>query len=181
MIELPSNTYIFRTRPDILSSESQFRDNLNISNANSVMFNVLVLKNSSILVEYDAVIWSKDKIWFIEYKDSKSANKRMSAKRVQQISDTSRNIARSFGFLKYNFTVVVKDIDEMRLKGTSCVIPLENLNDFEPEYSSSYEELEYLDKLIKKYENNDIKEISKDTVLSNLNTVRSILINKNKK
>jgi len=177
MVELRSEPYTLKTRPDIIDTEKDFRNNLNLAEVNGMLFNVLAFKNSAILAEYDAILWREDKVWFIEYKDSHAANKRMSAKRVQQVSDMSRNLARIFGFAQYNFTIVVKGIKEPVVKGNSNVVPLEDLPDFQPEYSSTYIELDYIDKLITKYTRSENPaEPDRDMMITELNNLRSMMM-----
>ncbi|MGP8319640.1 MAG: hypothetical protein ACT6FD_02450 [Methanosarcinaceae archaeon] len=177
MVELRSEPYTLKTRPDVIDTEKEFRDKLNLAEVNGIFFNVLALKNSAVLAEYDAMLWREDKVWFIEYKDSHAANKRMSAKRVQQVSDISRNLARVFGFAQYNFTIVVKGIEEPVVKGGSNVVPLERLSNFQPEYSSTYIELDYTDKLISKYTRNENPaELDRDKIVTELDNLKSMII-----
>ncbi len=178
MVELRSEPYTLKTRPDVIDTEQEFRDNLNLAEVNGVHFNVLAFKNSAVLAEYDAMLWRDDKVWFIEYKDSQAANKRMSAKRVQQVSDISRNLARRFGFARYSFTIVVKGIKESVVKGgaETEVVPLDKLFDFQPEYSSTYRELDHIDKLINKYtRSEDPAELDRDKIVTELNNLKTMI------
>ncbi|MGP8320957.1 MAG: hypothetical protein ACT6FE_01320 [Methanosarcinaceae archaeon] len=177
MVELRSEPYTLKTRPDVIETEQEFRDNLNLAEVNGTLFNVLAFKNSAVLAEYDAMLWREDKVWFIEYKDSHAANKRMSAKRVQQVSDMSRNLARIFGFAKYNFTIVVKGIKKSVIKGNANVVPLEDLFDFQPEYASTYLELDYIDKLISKYTRSENPaELNRDKIVTELNNIKTMVM-----
>ncbi len=178
MVELRSEPYTLKTRPDVIDTEQEFRDNLNLAGVNGAHFNVVASKNSAVLAEYDAMLWRDDKVWFIEYKDSHAANKRMSAKKVQQISDISRNLARIFGFAEYNFTIVVKGIEELVLKGgaETEVVPLDDLSEYQPKYSSAYLELDNIDKLISKYTRTENPaELNRDKIVTELNNLKAMI------
>ncbi|MFP4654368.1 MAG: hypothetical protein ACLFMM_01610 [Methanohalobium sp.] len=176
MVVFRSGAYTLKTRPDIIETEKEFRDNMDLSQVNGVLFNVLALKNSSVLAEYDAMMWKENQVWFVEYKDSVGAVKRMNAKRAQQVSDTSRNLARIFGFAEYNFTIVVNGLEEETIKGGATVLPLRELNGFEPEYYSAYVELDYINKLLEKYSRDDYQsEVSGEKVLSDLNKLKNMI------
>jgi len=176
MVELRSDPYTLKTRPDVIDSEKEFRDNLNLTQVNGALFNVLALRNSSVLAEYDAVLWRDDRVCFIEYKDSRAAKKRMNAKRAQQISDISRNLARAFGFARYNFTIVAKNIDENVIKGGVNVISLDQLYGFEPEYSLTHVELDYLGTLIEKYSRTENPaELTKEKLIAELNNAKLMI------
>ena len=69
MIELSSDPYVLKPRNTPMT-EADFRLHLNISWCRGVLFNVVALKNSIAVVEYDALLWSDDSIMFVEYKDS---------------------------------------------------------------------------------------------------------------
>lgn len=150
MIELHSDPYVLKPRPSP-ETECDFRIHLNINWCRGVLFNVVALKNSIAIVEYDAILWSEDSLMFLEYKDSTSAYKALSSRRIQQMSSYARNIARGLGYRKFNFIVVVKNLEESTTKGGVKVIPLYELGNYEPEFVSSVTELEYLDKMIGKY------------------------------
>ena len=176
MVELRSEPYTLKTRPNVIDTEQGFRDNLNLAEVNGAHFNVVASKNSAVLAEYDAMLWRDDKVWFIEYKDSHAANKRMSAKRVQQVSDISRNLARVFGFAEYNFTIVVKGIEESVVKGGADVVPLDELFDFQPKYSSAYRELDNIDKLIGIYTRTENPaELNRDKIVTELNNLKTMI------
>lgn len=178
MMELRNGPYCLKVRPDIIGSEQQFREKLNISDVNGVLFNAgLTINNSSQKIEYDAVLWKDRNICFMEYKDSLSAHKRMKAKRVQQVSDKSRDIARVFGFLKYDFVVVVNGQPTIDQKSGVRVISLEDLPSFEPEYKCAYKEIDNLDSLITKY-SRDTNPVNpeKDKIISELRSLKKMII-----
>jgi hypothetical protein len=150
MIELSSDPYVLKTRNTPLT-EADFRIHLNINWCRGVLFNVVALKNSIAVVEYDAILWSEDSIMFIEYKDSPAAYKDLSSRRVQQMNSFAKNIARGLGFKSFNFVVVVKGLEESTSKGGVAVMPLVELGSYPPNFVSSIAELEYLDKMIAKY------------------------------
>jgi len=150
MIDLSSDPYVLKTRITPLT-EADFRVHLNINWCRGVLFNVVAMKNSIAVVEYDAILWSDDSIMFIEYKDSPAAYKDLSSRRVQQMNSLAKNIARGLGFKSFSFVVVVKDLEEAASKGGVEVIPLVDLGSYQPEFISSISELEYLDKMIARY------------------------------
>jgi hypothetical protein len=150
MIELTSDPYVLKPRTTA-STEADFRLHLNISWCRGVLFNVVALKNSIAIVEYDAILWSEDSLMFIEYKDSVAAFKNLSSRRVQQMSSFAKNIARGLGYMNYTFVVVVKGLEESTNKGGVEVMPLYLLGNYQPTFSSTVTELEYLNKMIGKY------------------------------
>ena len=150
MIELSSDPYVLKPRNTPLT-EADFRLHLNISWCRGVLFNVVALKNSIAVVEYDALLWSDDSIMFVEYKDSAAAYKDLSSRRVQQMNSFAKNIARGLGYKNFVFVVVVKGLDEGTNKGGVEVLPLFELGSFQPIFVSSITELEYLNKMIAKY------------------------------
>ena len=150
MIELSSDPYVLKTRITPLT-EADFRTHLNINWCRGVLFNVVAMKNSIAVVEYDAILWSDDSIMFIEYKDSPAAYKDLSSRRVQQMNSLAKNIARGLGFKRFNFVVVVKGLEEETNKGGVLVMPLVELGSYQPAFVSSISELEYLDKMIARY------------------------------
>jgi len=177
MVELRSEPYTIRTRPDVIESERELRNNLNLTQVNGVLFNAVASNNSKDPDEYDAVLWQDDKVWFIEYKDSQAAYKRMNAKRAQQLCDISRNLARVFGFAQYSFTIVVNDLEEMTVKGSVDVVPLDKLYDFKPEYSSSHIELDHLERLIEKYSRKENPaELTRDRVITELTNMKKMIV-----
>jgi len=139
MIELRSEPYTLLSRPDIPETEKRFRTHLNAGWCSGVMFGVLVHHKFA-------------QPLFVEYKDSVGAYRRMSAKRAQQVSASSRNIARRFGFDRCAYIMVVNGIPEETKKGEVVVIPLVDLPDYEPLFQSTIPELDYVKKLISKYE-----------------------------
>lgn len=150
MIELSSDPFVLKPRNTPLT-EADFRLHLNISWCRGVLFNVVALKNSIAVVEYDALLWSDDSIMFVEYKDSVAAYKGLSSRRVQQMNSFAKNIARGLGYKNFTFIVVVKGLDEMTTKGGVEVLPLFSLGNYEPKFASSITEMEYLQKLMAKY------------------------------
>ena len=154
-MELRAEPYTLRMRPDIQESEQPLRSHLNIKWCNGVLFNVLAFKNMANNVEYDAVLWNDEEILFIEYKNSISMYKSMQGKTAQQKKSYARNVARAFGFRNYNFIIVVNGLEERAEKGTSDVIPLREIPGFVPQFESTIEELDYVNKLLGKYDRED--------------------------
>jgi hypothetical protein len=150
MIELSSDPYVLKPRNTPLT-EADFRLHLNISWCRGVLFNVVALKNSIAVVEYDALLWSDDSIMFVEYKDSPAAYKGLSSRRIQQMNSFAKNIARGLGYKNFIFIVVVKGLEDITTKGGVEVLPLYSLGNFDPKFSSSIAEMEYLQKLMAKY------------------------------
>jgi hypothetical protein len=154
-MELRAEPYTLRMRPDIQESEQPLRSHLNIKWCSGVLFNVLAFKNMANNVEYDAVLWNDEEILFIEYKNSISMYKSMQGKNAQQKKSYAKNVARAFGFRNYNFIIVVNGLEERAEKGTSDVIPLEEMAGFVPKFDSTIEELDYVNKLLGKYDRED--------------------------
>jgi hypothetical protein len=180
-MELKAEPYTLKLRPDIQSSEQAMRSNLNLQWCSGVLFNVLAFKNMANKVEFDAILWSNEAMLFIEYKDSTTMYKNLEAKRAQQIKGIARNIARAFGFQKYNFIIVVNGIEQRTEKGTAVVIPLNELTNYTPEFESAIEELDYVDWLLSKYERKDNPvEFTKELVLKELKTLRDKIEQVNK-
>ncbi len=150
MIELSSDPYVLKPRNTPLT-EADFRLHLNISWCRGVLFNVVAMKNSIAVVEYDALLWSDDSVMFVEYKDSVAAYKDLSSRRVQQMNSFAKNIARGLGYKNFTFIVVVKGLEEGTNKGGVQVMPLYELGSFQPIFASSITEMEYLNKMIGKY------------------------------
>lgn len=153
-MEFKAEPYTLRLSPNSPETEKDFRENLNVSWCNAVLFNVEAVDNRATIAEYDAILWNEKKkeILFIEYKNSTSAKKNLKESRAQQIKASSRNIARAFGFARYNFIVVVKDNKGEGKKGTAKVFPLEEMPDFVPTFESTIEELDYVNTLLGKYD-----------------------------
>lgn len=179
MVELRCEPYTLTTRNDVLESEQELRAQLNLAWVKGYLFNVLAYKNHQILAEYDAVLWNSESILFIEYKDSPASYRRMYAKRTQQVSDYARNISRKLGFQQYSYIIVVKGLDKATIKGTAPVIPLDELKTYQPEFRGTKRELEYLNKLLDKYQrsqsNHSTSCIPLDTVLKELQNLKSII------
>jgi len=168
MIELSSDPYVLKPRNTPLT-EADFRLHLNISWCRGVLFNVVALKNSIAVVEYDALLWSDDSIMFVEYKDSVAAYKALSSRRVQQMNSFAKNIARGLGYKNFTFIVVVKGLEEGTNKGGVQVMPLFELGSFQPTFVSSIAEMEYLNKMIAKYNRE-----GKDDVVEELEKLKKI-------
>jgi len=168
MIELSSEPYVLKPRNTPLS-EADFRLHLNISWCRGVLFNVVALKNAIAVVEYDALLWSDDSIMFVEYKDSVAAYKDLSSRRVQQMNSFAKNIARGLGYKKFVFLVAVKGLEESTSKGGVDVLPLFELGNYEPRFTSSIMELEYLNKIMAKYSRE-----GKDDVVRDLEKLRNV-------
>ncbi|MDD1752927.1 MAG: hypothetical protein LUQ38_07560 [Methanotrichaceae archaeon] len=168
MIELTSDPYVLKPRATPIT-EADFRIHLNISWCRGVLFNVVALKNSIAIVEYDALLWSDDALMFIEYKDSVAAYKDLSSRRVQQMNSYAKNIARGLGYKSYNFVVVVKGLEEDTSKGGVAVFPLYELGSYQPIFLSTITELDYLDKMIVKFTRE-----GKEDVIKELEKLRKI-------
>ena len=173
MMELKAEPYTLKLRPDIQKSEYALRSNLNLKWCGGVLFNALAFKNMANKVEFDAILWNDEAMLFIEYKDSPIVYKNLEAKRAQQIKGIARNIARAFGFRKYNFIIVVNGIEQRTEKGTAAVIPLDELAGYTPEFESALEEFDYICWLLSKYDRKDNPvELDRDLVLKELKTLR---------
>ncbi|MHC1572489.1 MAG: hypothetical protein ACXQTM_06105 [Methanosarcinales archaeon] len=163
MIEIHSNPYTLTTRPDTQESEEPLRERLDLRWVNGCLFNVMAQKRTpQARVEYDAVLWNSRSILFIEYKDSLTAHRRMPAKRAQQVSDFARNIAKTLGFREYNYIIVVNGLESRTVKNGVPVIPLDELERYQPEFQSTQREVEYIDKLIEKHRNTADDELVKE-------------------
>lgn len=161
MIELTSDPYVLKPRTTPIT-EADFRLHLNIGWCRGVLFNVVALKNSKAIVEYDAILWSDESLMFIEYKDSAAAYKSLSSRRVQQMNSLAKNIARGLGYKRYAFLVVVKGLEESTEKGGVPVLPLYALGNYEPSFASTMTELEYLNKMMAKFTRNGQEEMVKE-------------------
>ena len=176
MIELRSEPYTLLSRPDIPDTEKRFRTCLNTSWCSGVMFGVLVHHKFAQPIEYDAILWNHESMLFIEYKDSASAYKRMSAKRAQQVSAATKNIARRFGFDRCAYIIVVNGIPEETKKGEVVTIPLADLPEYEPEFQSTIPELDYVKKLIAKYERKENPaEVTRERTVRELNILKGMI------
>lgn len=176
MIELRSEPYTLVSRPDIQETEKRFRSHLNTEWCSGIMFNVLVHRKFAQPIEYDAVMWNTESMLFLEYKDSVNAYRKMSAKRAQQVSDSSKNIARRFGFDRCSYILVVNGIPEETRKGDIAVIPLEQLPDYEADFQSTRSELDYVHKLIAQYER-DVNpvEVTHERVIRELRVLKGMI------
>jgi hypothetical protein len=169
MIELSSEPYVLKPRTTP-STEADFRLHLNINWCRGVLFNVVALKNSIAIVEYDALLWSDDSVMFVEYKDSTAAYKDLSSRRVQQMNSFAKNIARGLGYKNYVFLVVVKGLEEATNKGGVEVLPLYALGSYQPSFSSTITELDYLNKMMAKFSRD-----GKEDVVKELEKLKKIL------
>ena len=174
-MEFKAEPYTLRLSPNSPNTEKAFREKLNVSWCNTVLFNVEAVDNRATIAEYDAILWNeKEKvILFIEYKDSSSAKKNMTERRAQQIKASSRNIARAFGFRWSNFIIVVNSVELSKdKKGDATVILRKELKNYlldtkeganpvykngakEIEFESTLEELVLTDKFLNKYKTKD--------------------------
>ena len=176
MIELRSEPYTLLSRPDIPETEKRFRTHLNAGWCSGVMFGVLVHHKFAQPIEYDAMLWNHESMLFVEYKDSVGAYRRMSAKRAQQVSASSRNIARRFGFDRCAYIMVVNGIPEETKKGEVITIPLADLPGYMPEFQSTIPELDYVKKLIAKYERKENPaEVTRGGVVRELNVLKGMI------
>jgi hypothetical protein len=156
-MEFKAEPYTLRLSPNSPETEKAFREKLNFSWCNAVLFNVEAIDNRAPIAEYDAILWNEKnkEILFIEYKNSISMYKSMQGKNAQQKKSYAKNVARAFGFRNYNFIIVVNGLEERAEKGTSDVIPLEEMAGFVPKFESTIEELDYVNKLLGKYDRED--------------------------
>jgi len=161
MIELRSDPYVLKSRT-VQDTELDFRINLNLSWCRGVLFNVVAMKNSVAIVEYDAILWTDEALMFVEYKDSVAAYKNLSTRRIQQIGSLAKNIAAGLGYRAYTFVVVVNGLTEETVRGGAVVIPLFMLGSHDPSFSSAVSELELIDKLIDKYHRSGSPEVAED-------------------
>lgn len=150
MIELRSDPYVLKPRTTPIT-EADFRVHLNIGWCRGILFNVVALRNSIAIVEYDAILWGDDQLMFIEYKDSVNAYKDLSSRRIQQMAGLAKNIARGLGYKSYSFIVVVKGLEEAVSKSGVEVLPLYLLGSYEPVFQSTIVELEFLEKMIARF------------------------------
>ncbi|MFU8766418.1 MAG: hypothetical protein ACNA7I_01905, partial [Candidatus Methanoperedens sp.] len=153
-MEFKAEPYTLRLSPNFPETEKAFREKLNFSWCNALLFNVEAVDNRATIAEYDAILWNeKEKvILFIEYKDSSPAKKKMKESRAQQIKANSRNIARAFGFRWFNFIIVVNSMElSKEKKGDSNVILRDELKNYlldmkeatTPLYKNGEKEIEF--------------------------------------
>ena len=183
-MKLRAEPYTLELRHDIKDSEQGLRGKLNLEWCDGVLFNVTVKENIDI-AEYDVIQWNEqDKsILFIEYKNSVQAYKNLKAHEAQQNKDYALNIARAFGFQKYDFIIVVKNLEKSfeKKKGKSDVISLDKITDYSPEFESTLDELDYVDKLLKKYDRSENPvEFSREIVINELKKLRDKIEQVNK-
>jgi len=161
MIELRSDPYVLKPRPTP-ATETDFRLHLNINWCRGVLFNVVAERNSIAIVEYDAILWSEDSAMFVEYKDSVAAYKNLSSRRIQQMASFAKNIARGLGYRTYTFVIVVKGLEEQTNKGGVEVMPLYLLGNYEPTFTSTVTEIDYLEKLSARFTREGKEDVVKE-------------------
>jgi hypothetical protein len=122
----------------------------------------VALRNCIAIVEYDAILWNEDSAMFIEYKDSVSAYKDLSSRRIQQMSSFAKTIARGLGYRRFTFVVVVKGLEEATAKGGIEVLPLHLLGNYQPNFASTINELDYLEKMIAKFYREGQESVAKE-------------------
>jgi len=127
-----------------------------------VLFNVVAERNSIAIVEYDAILWSEDSAMFVEYKDSVAAYKNLSSRRIQQMASFAKNIARGLGYRTYTFVIVVKGLEEQTNKGGVEVMPLYLLGNYEPTFTSTVTEIDYLEKLSARFTREGKEDVVKE-------------------
>ena len=147
-MKLRAEPYTLEMRHDFKESEKDLRSNLNLDWCDAILFNVTLSYNN--LKEWDA----------------------------QQKYDLARNIARAFGFAKYNFVIVVNGFEPKseKCKGKVAVISIDRLRDYvlmPDSFKSTLVELDYAEWLLSKYdrEENAI-EFKKEQVLKELKDLR---------
>lgn len=186
-MKLRAEPYTLELRHDNKVTEKELRYNLNLDWCDAVLFNVVAIENKQ-LKEYDVILWNEKEraILFIEYKDSINAFKKLKEHETNRKKDYALNISRAFGFLKYNFIVVVKgfEADADKVKGKAQVISLAELNNFLPNsdsFESTLEELAIVNKLLGKYDRleNPI-EMSRENLLNELKILRDKIEQVNK-
>jgi len=186
-MKLRAEPYTLELRHDIKTSELELRRNLNLDWCDALLFNVVAIENKQ-LKEYDAILWNeKEKaILFIEYKNTPSSYKDLRNWDAQQKKDYARNIARAFGFLKYNFVITVNGIEPSieKGKGKASVISIKKLNEYmiDPEsFESTLEELDYVDRLLSKYDRQENQvEFEKELIVKELKILRDKIEQVNK-
>ncbi|CAG1004080.1 hypothetical protein METP3_03573 [Methanosarcinales archaeon] len=183
-MKLRAEPYTLELRHDMKDSEQSLRGRLNLKWCDGVLFNVIAKENSD-KAEYDVIQWNEqDKsILFIEYKNSVQAYKNLKAHEAQQNKDYARNIARAFCFLKYDFIIVVRSLEQNfeKVKGKGNVISLDELTNYLPEFESTLEELDYTDKLLDKYNRlENPVEFRRETVLKEMKILRDKIEQVNK-
>jgi hypothetical protein len=193
-MEFKAEPYTLRLSPNSPKSELDFRENLNFSWCNSVLFNVEAIDNRATVAEFDAILWNEMEkaILFMEYKDSSSAKKNMKGHRAQQVKGISRNIARAFGFRWYNFIIVVNSTElSKEKKGDAAIVLMTDLKNYKLimneednpifkndensiEFESTLEELNLVDRIIDKYNRQENPaEFNKELVLGDLKILRT--------
>ncbi|HDM36630.1 MAG TPA: hypothetical protein ENG09_05220 [Candidatus Syntrophoarchaeum butanivorans] len=133
-----TDNYILKPRTEPRESEASLRQSLiELFPDRAIIFDLECreLKNGQPLLEYDAVVWNKESVLFIECK-SPTTYRNYRAREAQSWRDISKKIAKELGFSEYATIIVVKGCREegVRRKGGVKVVPLERLADLEVEY-----------------------------------------------
>ena len=186
-MKLIAEPYTLELRHDIKVTEQDLRRNLNLDWCDGLLFNVTVIENKP-LAEYDVILWDeKEKmILFIEYKDSINAYQNLKEYETNQKKDYALNISRAFGFLKYDFIVVVKGLEEgiKKSKGKAKVIALTEFNDYllkMDSFESTLLELDYVKWLLNKYDRKEnIVDLKKEQIIKELTNLKSMIEQVNK-
>ena len=187
-MKLIAEPFTLELRHDIKDSELSLRKNLNLEWCDGVLFNVTAIKNKP-LVEYDVIIWNEQEksILFIEYKNTPKAYKNFKEHDANQKKDIALNIARAFGFLKFDFIVVVNDLEENadKVKGKAKVISYKELNNYLHEsnsFESTLVELDYVNSLLRKYDGQENRvELEKELALKELKILKDKIEQVNRK
>jgi len=186
-LKLRAEPYTLELRHDFKDTEQKLRRKLNLEWCDGALFNVIAIENTP-LCEYDTILWNeKEKaILFIEYKDSIPGYKNLKAHDSQQKKDHALNIARAFGFQKYNFIIVVNGLEPNaeKVKGKAMAISLDELNNYLSEkesFESTLVELDYIDWLLSKYDRKENPvDFQKELALKELKTLRDMIEQVNK-
>ncbi|VVB55580.1 Uncharacterised protein [uncultured archaeon] len=186
-MKLRAEPYTLELRHDMKDSEQDLRRNLNLDWCDAVLFNVVAMENKQ-LKEYDAILWNeKEKaILFIEYKNTISSYQDLRKRDAQQKKAYAHNIARAFGFSKYNFVITVNGIEPNleKEKGEADVISIKKLREYmiDPEsFESTLIELDYVNRLLNKYDREEnIVDLKKEQVIIELKDLRSMIEQVNK-
>jgi len=151
-LKLRAEPYTLELRHDLKDSEQSLRGKLNLEWCDGILFNVTAKENID-KAEYDVIQWNEqDKsILFIEYKNSVQAYKNLKAHEAQQNKD--------FAY----------------------VISLDEITNYAFEFESTLEELNYIDKLLEKYNRSENPvEFSREIVLNELKKLRDKIEQVNK-
>ena len=172
MVELSNRPYTIKMTGDVIPSEAELRQYIDLSWCNGVIFNAAVVEHGQRLLEYDAVLWDDKNVLFIEYKKSVKAYKNLSAKRINQLNSISQTVARRLGFANYQFVIVVSGMNEENERGSVTVVGLPVLEAFKPKFETSKVELAYIERQIEKLERTG----EKNETLQELYKIREMMI-----